>query len=95
MTIHQARTVSLVNVFSEGLSDALTRFKTGINGDDRAASNPIVPANFIINSRLVKPLFLAGTQKILSFILKAEATSDGFFGGSGQGSRRALTRHIT
>jgi len=49
----------------KGVSDALTRLNTGINGDDTTASSPIVPTDFLINSRLVKPLSLFCTQDTL------------------------------
>ncbi len=60
--MHQARTFPFPVVVSGALADALARFNTGINGDDRTDSNPTAPTDLLINSRLFKPLSLSGTQ---------------------------------
>jgi len=52
----------LSDAILEVLADALPRFNTDINGDDRIASSPIAPTDLVINWRRVKLLSLRCTQ---------------------------------
>ncbi len=77
--MHQARlfflvfpsSIKLVDTAGETLADALTRFNTDINGDDRTASNPVAPIALVMNRRRVKFLS-SGCMQNLSAVLKAE-----------------------
>ena len=59
--MHQARAFCSPAATSEVLPAALTRLNIGMNGDARMASNPIAPADFLMKSRLFKPLPFSDT----------------------------------